>query len=128
MRAVFDEHRMGYWSAAFDTILEKHGWLDFETAEVDALDDPAALQGYDVVFVGWIPEGFWKESYLEAIERADGIVMLEGPLPEPLKALAGVRRVEGEEGFTQAVVNLSEKLARHPRPEGLWGNQPRLGP
>src|SRR5438105_2504620 len=94
MERVYSERQMGYWSAGFDCILEKHGWLDFETAEPDVLEDAALLRSYEMVIVAWLPD--WKPSYVRALRAYDGVVFLEGPLPPMLEGFAGLRRIEYE--------------------------------
>lgn len=92
-RSVYTQERFGYFSSAFDTILEKHGILDFCRASPDILDQPADLRCYPVLLIAWMPPRFWKLSYLRSLWEYDGVVILEGPFPEFLEEYVGVERI-----------------------------------
>lgn len=92
MRELFAEHERGYWSAAFDVLLQKHGWLDFECAEPDVLADPTRVAAYQVLIVAWLPGELWLPEYVETLRSFAGTLLLEGPLPDELLKLAGAAR------------------------------------
>jgi len=89
MRSVYAEHGMGYWSAAFEVLLEKHGWLDFDTAEPEILSEAAAVANYQALIVCWLPEQRWRQDYFKTLREFPGVLLLEGPLPAQLLELAG---------------------------------------
>jgi hypothetical protein len=94
-RHVYDTYEFGYWSAGFDAILEKNGFLDVETATQDVLAEPETLRQYDVVLVAWLPDDFWKEEYVDSVQAHDGLLFIEGPFPESLHEVLGVTEVSG---------------------------------
>jgi hypothetical protein len=93
MRRTFGEHGRVYWSAEFALILEKHGWLDFETAGPEALAREAELARHAAVIVAWLPDDEWRPEYVEALSAYRGILLLEGPFPEPVERILGIERV-----------------------------------
>lgn len=102
MRRTFRERECGYWSSQFPLLLEKHGIVDFTTAEPDILASLGNLECYALVIVAWLPEAFWRPEYIATLRNYDGPVFLEGPLPPALEKHLGVTRalpaVEGLQG------------------------------
>jgi hypothetical protein len=92
MRSVFTRHGFGYWTAAFEVLMEKHGWLDFATADHEILRDGKGVSPYAGLIVGWLPEPQWRPKYVETLRDYPGAMFLEGPLPAELLELAGARR------------------------------------
>lgn len=125
MRHVFDEHAAGYWSAAFDVLLEKHGWLDFERAEPAILADREGLQGYDLIIVAWLPAKFWKPEYVDSLLAFEGVVFLEGPLPPSVGDRIGARLREGGTRPVDGALSFSESATAYIRKR--FGGTFRMG-
>jgi len=110
---VYDTYEFGYWSAGFDAILEKNGFLDFETATQDVLADPETLRQYDVVLVAWLPPTFWEMAYLRALWEYDGLIFLEGPFPGFLEDLLGVEATEDRQFEEGSLVIKDDDIHSH---------------
>lgn len=96
VRSLPAESGFGYWTAAFDVLMEKHGFLDFDRAEHAVLAEPEHLRPYDLLIVGWLPERHWKSAYAEGLQGFEGPVFLEGPVDfAPLHGLLGLGRGPG---------------------------------
>jgi len=88
-RDVFSRCGYGYWSAAFDAILDKHGIIDYDCRGFDVFDEPGALARYRMLLVAWQPATFWCERHAECLREFAGPVVLEGPLPPVLARALG---------------------------------------
>jgi len=109
---VWHTHQCGYWTAAFNMILEKHGILDFKKATQEVLGKIDILNSYDVLIVSWLPSKFWKTDYVQSLKEYNGIVFMEGPFPEFLREYLGVSADESmreQEGYLKIVENKLEE-------------------
>lgn len=95
MRLVYTNEKAGYWTAAFDIILEKHGMLDFDTATESALEDATLLDKYSVIIVGYLPEKFWSPNAVNNLKEHGGAVFLEGPFPDFVAQAFGLSKSTG---------------------------------
>lgn len=111
-RAVFERYGCGYWSAGFDTVLEKRGVLDFRKAGPEVLGQPDELLRHRIVIVAWLPPDVWKPAYLRNLWQFDGVVLLEGPLPSYVEKAVGFRRGRGHAGAADVEVVDADLLAR----------------
>lgn len=91
-KKVFADNGFGYWSSAFDLLLEKHGLLSFEKANQSILDDPEKISNYDVLIIAWLPDKIWKRIWIEHILNFNGLVFLEGPYPRYLANRIGLKK------------------------------------
>lgn len=108
MRRTFEEHGRAYWSAEFVLILEKHGWVDFATAEPEALARPDGIAGYALVIVAWLPEECWRDEYVETLRRFEGELLLEGPFPPAVEELLGIEPIGPPEAGAQGPLAFSD--------------------
>jgi hypothetical protein len=90
---VFKKYGYGYWSAAFDSILEKNGILDYVKASQEVLENPDYLNKFNILIISWLPDDFWRRSYLDSLQRYEGLVFIEGPFPEFLESYLGLKKV-----------------------------------
>ncbi|MHC4607517.1 MAG: hypothetical protein ACYTAF_11410, partial [Planctomycetota bacterium] len=111
--SVFRENRFGYWTAAFDTLLEKHGYVDFDEAPPSALADPEMLGKYDFLIVSWLPRDAWKEEYVRSLRAYGGAVFLEGPFPDSLCGHLGLKPVESPPGLRKARLEFRDESLRN---------------
>ena len=56
MQYVYNKYNFGYWSSAFEVLLEKHGYLSFEKLSFSVLESPEILNSHDAAIISWIPE------------------------------------------------------------------------
>jgi hypothetical protein len=89
-RHVFARKRRAHWAAAFEVVLEKHGYLDVERAGPEALADPATFERDGAVLVARLPGDHWPAERAAVAARGRAQVLVEGPLPETLRAELGV--------------------------------------
>jgi hypothetical protein len=89
-RRVFARERRAHWAAAFDIVLEKHGYLDVERAGPEALADPATFERDGAVLVARLPGDHWPAERAAAAARGHAQVLVEGPPPPTLLAELGV--------------------------------------
>ena len=105
---VYKHYGFGYWTGAFDVILEKHGYLDFDKAPPSVLERPDILRKYNLLIVSWLPTKFWKTSYLRSLRAFDGIIFLEGPFPRFLEGFLGLERINKVPSTHKATLMLQE--------------------
>lgn len=89
-RRRFSAEGRGDWSQAFPAVLEKHGYLDFE-ARAAASVTAAELAAASCVVVARLAATDWTDPLRAFVGEGTAPVLLEGPLPAELHALAGVR-------------------------------------
>lgn len=109
---VHDTYEFGYWSAGFDAILEKNGFLDVETATQEVLADPEIIRQYDVILVAWLPPKFWEMAYLRALWEYDGFVFIEGPVPGFLENLLGIESTGEPDSLSGNLRILDDEVKR----------------
>lgn len=90
-RTVFRTRREGYWSAALPIVFEQHGFLDFEVAGPEALQDRSVFGGGRVVLIARLPDELWDDGLVEAVVSSRSPVLVEGPLPQKLGDALGVQ-------------------------------------
>lgn len=95
------------WSSGFGQILEKQGFVAFDEADHQILEDTSRLAGYDLVIVSWMPERFWTPAMVRGLSGFAGALVLEGPVPPALWDLAGFDAVE-EASLDQAVMSFPD--------------------
>src|SRR4051812_27361955 len=92
-RATFRDEGRGLWSEAVALVLEKHGFVGLETATATQAES-MALEEYDAIVAGRLTEDAWTRLLTERILALDIPVLLEAPLPAPLREAAGIARVK----------------------------------
>lgn len=110
MRLVYADEEVGYWTAAFDVILEKHGILDFETATEKALKNSSLLEKYPVIIVGYLPETYWSQEAVNNLKKHGGAVFLEGPFPDFVAQAFGLSKPTGTGSFEGTLDTKDPKL------------------
>lgn len=115
MRRTFHEHGRAYWSSQFPLILEKHGWLDFSTAEPEILESVEGLDGHALVIVAWLPEELWRAEYVETLRAYKGELFLEGPFPPSVERFLGAARAAPPVDGLQGSLQFSDEAASYIR-------------
>ncbi len=111
MQYVYKTYNFGYWSSCFDIILEKHGFLDYDKATQEILDNPEELRKYDLLIISWLPTKFWKMSYLRSLKAYDGLIFIEGPYPKFLEPFLGIKKYTSKK-FLKKSFQIEENIKR----------------
>ena len=111
-RHVYETKGCAYWSAQFGLVLEKNGLLDFEVADQDALHRADYLRRFPIVIVAWLPEEFWRESYVDTLKGYEGLLVLEGPPPDALLPNLGLRAEAGSPSLKGEIEVIEPLLAK----------------
>jgi hypothetical protein len=110
------ERGVGYWSAAFHVILEKRGWLCFDIAGPEILENGAALAQYDAYTVGRLNREDVLPGALERLFSLGKPVFIEGPLPfarvGPLRVGAERKIAPDERDRLTIAPGFAERLAK----------------
>ncbi len=91
---TYNKLNHGYWSAAFEQILEKRGILSFDKSPPSVLEDASFLDNYSSIIITWLPDHFWKQHYLDNLLKFSGSIFIEGPLPEHLEERLQIKRIQ----------------------------------
>ena len=99
-RSVYRSEHRGYWSAALELVLEKHGLLDVAVAGPEVLLEPDVFDRAAVTLVARQTADVWTPEVAERARAARGGVIVEGPLAAPVAGALGVERrgAHSEEG------------------------------
>jgi hypothetical protein len=99
-RSVYRSEHRGYWSAALELVLEKHGLLDVAVAGPEVLLEADVFDRAAVTLVARQTANVWTPEVAERARAARGGVIVEGPLAAPVAGTLGVERrgAHGEEG------------------------------
>lgn len=82
------ENGVAAWSAAFDVVLEKRGWLSVDLATFADIEGPEDLAGRDMILVAWRGERDMPLEKLAWLQAAATPLVIEGPIgAEEAKAL-----------------------------------------
>ncbi len=88
-RRVFQTEGRGYWSQALPLVLEKHGYLDVDTAGPESLEDPATWEEYAVVLIARLPPEAWTEQALALVGAGPAQALVELP-PAAMEQRMGI--------------------------------------
>jgi len=92
-RYVYETYGFAYWTSTFDILLEKHGFLDFNKSDPDVLESSQKVGKYGALLMSWLPESFWKRSYLNSFAEFQGFIFLEGPFPDYVDEFLRKRKI-----------------------------------
>ncbi len=88
-REVFRSEGRADWAQAMPLVLEKLGYLDFETADPRALADERVWNAPRVLLVARVPAGAWSDRAIELARRGRARALIEHP-PAALHDALGV--------------------------------------
>lgn len=81
---IASKYHFASWSLSFTTVLEKYGYLSFEEAGPEILENVKNIKLYTLVIIGFIPVEFWSTLYIQTLRQYKGLIFLEGPAPREI--------------------------------------------
>lgn len=92
-RRVFEHEKRGDWSRALPLVLEKHGYLAFESHDVAAFD-PRLLPTFDCALITRLPADAWSAELTRALAESGRPALLERPAAAGLHDRLGISSIE----------------------------------
>lgn len=81
------------WASAFDTILEKHGYLNIDFVSIEFFKLGNNYDNYNLAFIPSLPKSSWTTGLEDFVQNFQGYCVLEGPI-NSLEALINLKQAE----------------------------------
>ncbi len=94
LRRAFRREGRVDWSASLPLVLEKHGYLGVASRPWSVLRDRSAWTEFDGIVIARQADEAWRPELVEALAEGPRPVLIEGPVPQPLRDALGIRTAE----------------------------------
>lgn len=89
-RERYDHDGIPYWSRAFPTVLEQHGFLDVDVFDDAILDDTEVFERYAVIVFAPLPEARWTPALVDRVLASPAQIYLDGGGPTAIRTHLGI--------------------------------------
>ncbi|MHB8656846.1 MAG: hypothetical protein ACYC91_02675 [Solirubrobacteraceae bacterium] len=125
-RNVYRDQGRGDWARALPLVLEKHGYMAFESLSCTHFD-PRELSRFDCALIARLPAAAWSDALLKAFFDSGVPCLFEMPASQSLRDRLGILGAESSEADSLQIVRMSTDIRRQAAALGreIGG---RLGP